>query len=448
MEAGAARTSLDPFWGVELAGWGYYLERTWREVADGLTATAVAFEHNGQAAILLSLELMVANAAFVERTRERIAAAIEIPQAAVMIACTHTHNAPACGGLRGVGETDPVYFDFASRQAATAAILAWRRRQPARTGYATRQVDGLQFNRTRENGPYDSTLTVLRVDRADGEPLAAVVNFAAHPTVEAELRPFAVSGDLPGRIRRGVESQLAPYCLYLQGACGDVNFHRRFQTEASRTEPADRLLEATKQMFPDAAADDDPAVISRSRPVALPTRRWTREELLEDRSEAFQRLNDNDFANWRETIGRAMTNRPDDMVARHGGDEAAAVRAMCRFQMEWTERMLADFEQRDETLTTEVQVIRVGRWACVSNASEFFSSYALRLREQLDAPLAIACYANGRIGYLPDPFDIERRGYASWQSPKYCDQFPFIPESAEVMTEAMAAAVHDARSMR
>ena len=41
----------------------------------------------------------------------------------------------------------------------------------------------------------------------------------------------------------------------------------------------------------------------------------------------------------------------------------------------------------------------------------------------------LACYANGRIGYLPDEHDIAARSYAGYQSPKYCDQFPFTPES-------------------
>lgn len=37
-----------------------------------------------------------------------------------------------------------------------------------------------------------------------------------------------------------------------------------------------------------------------------------------------------DVTGWRDTIGRSMTNRPDDMVERH----------------EWTERMLVDLDSR------------------------------------------------------------------------------------------------------
>ena len=34
LQCGVARTRLSPPWGVELAGWGYYLNRTWRRVRD------------------------------------------------------------------------------------------------------------------------------------------------------------------------------------------------------------------------------------------------------------------------------------------------------------------------------------------------------------------------------------------------------------------------------
>ena len=49
----------------------------------------------------------------------------------------------------------------------------------------------------------------------------------------------------------------------------------------------------------------------------------------------------------------------------------------------------------------------------------------------------IACYANGRIGYVPDTHDITRRSYAAYQSPKYCNQFPFVPESGPALCDGM-----------
>ena len=43
-QAGVARVALNPFWGVELTGWGYYIERRWQQINDPLFATAVIFD--------------------------------------------------------------------------------------------------------------------------------------------------------------------------------------------------------------------------------------------------------------------------------------------------------------------------------------------------------------------------------------------------------------------
>ena len=446
-QAGVARTDLTPFWGVELTGWGYYIERRWHRIHDHLNATALAFDHGEKGAVLVALDLMVIDEPFTRRTRERIGEATGLPPESIMLTCSHSHNAPAAGGLLGVGECDPFYEDWASRQAATAAILAWRQRVPASARSAHAEATGLSFNRTRPDGLVDTRVTALRVDRLDGTPLAVVTNFGAHPTVTTELRPYDVSRDVPGEVCDGLEAAFpGARALYVQGACGDVNFLREFTALDRCHEPARRLVEETCLALERAPVMTDTEVAFASEIALLPTRRWTREELEHDRSEAERRLALDDVSGWRETIGRSMTNRPDDMVRRHGGDELKAVRAMCRFHLEWTDRMLLDVETRPEVLETEVQAIRVGDVTIVANSSEFFTPFALEVRRRAEVPeVMLACYANGRIGYLPDAHDIAARSYAGYQSPKYCNQFPFTPESGLTLTEAMLRVIERCR---
>ncbi len=440
LKAGVARARLTPFWGVELTGWGYFLNRTWESVHDDLQATALVLEQRDTTLAVVSLDLMVISAGFTRQVRELVEAETGIPPAGVMIACTHTHNAPASGGLLGVGEVDPFYEAWAARQAASAIVLAWRNREPADLAVASANLPKLTFNRTRENGPVDPRLTTLRVNRTNGSPLAMAVNFQAHPTVQTKLRPRAVSRDVPGEVCDLIERAMpGAMAIYLQGSCGDVNFLRRFSTtpELSR-EPARMVAGAALASQADAVRIDDPALSAVSEQVTLPTRRWTRDEIDHDRDEAQRRLKEQDLKGWKETIGRVMTNRPEDMVARHGGDEWKAVEAMCRFNLAWTYEMLKDWETRPETLGTEVQAFRIGELGLVANSSEFFSSLALDVRNLsgLDQ-LMISCYTNGRIGYLPDAHDIARQTYAAYQSPKYCNQFPFTNESGPAMCEAM-----------
>jgi neutral ceramidase len=441
--AGVARTSLTPFSGVELTGWGYYIERRWQTVADDLRATALVVDDGERQVALITLDLMVIDATFTERTRQRIATATGLSPDAILLTCSHSHNAPAAGGLLGVGECDPFYEDWASRQATTAAILAWQNRQPARLSSARGELSGHSFNRTRPNGVVDTTVTTLKVETDEGRPLAFVVNFGAHPTLTTDWRPFAVSRDLPGEVCDLIERAIpGTTAMYVQGACGDVNFLREYISPERHHEPA-RLLAAVALESQAEVEPNRSSHVGHSREtVLLPTRRWTRDEIAHDRDEAERRLASHDVAQWRETIGRSMTNRPDDMVKRHGGDEWKAVRAMCRFNLEWTGRMLVDVETRSETLATEVQAIKLGDLTIVANSSEFFSPFALDARHRAGvSELMIACYANGRIGYLPDAHDIDARSYAGFQSPKYCNQFPFTAASGPAMCDAMVRAI-------
>lgn len=444
-QAGVATTDLTPYWGVELTGWGYYIERRWREIHDRLRATALYCHDGCREVLVIALDLMVVDEAFTRRTREQIASVTGLMPESILLTCSHSHNTPAAGGLRGVGECDPFYEQWAAKQAATAGILAWRGRASATAACAHAEIADLTFNRTRPNGQIDTRLSTLRLDRMDGSPLAMVVGFQAHPCIYTELMPWTVTRDVPGEVCDKLElAYPGMTALYLQGACGDVNFLREMATPERCHEPADRLVKTALALQPDARRMGETVVAAASERVKLPTRRWTREEIAADRAEAERRLRDEDWSGWRETIGRSMTNRPDDMVKRHGGDEAKAVRAMCQFHMEWTTEILKDLDTRPEWLETEVQAVRVGDVFIAANSSEFFTPFALDVRQRANVrDLMFACYANGRIGYLPDAYDIGVKSYAGFQSPKYCNQFPFVAGSGHVMCDAMVRVISE-----
>src|SRR5205823_8738803 len=102
---------------------------------------------------------------------------------AICVACSHSHNTPTAAFIRGAGEINSEYKAWAARQAATAVVVAWNQRRPAALHIGKAEITGWTVNRTREGGPVDTRLSVWRVDGADGRPLAAAVNFQAHPVV-------------------------------------------------------------------------------------------------------------------------------------------------------------------------------------------------------------------------------------------------------------------------
>lgn len=452
LRAGVARRGITPFWGVELTGWGYFIQRRWQRIRDELNATALVLDDGARQIAIVALDLMVIDDRFTAATRQRIAQWTGIAPDCVLLACSHSHNAPSAGGLLGAGECDPDYEDWASRQAATAVALAWSRLTEVEASVSHAELPDISYNRTRDGGAVDTRLTTLRLDRRDdGRPLAMVANFQAHPCVYTRLCPTDVTRDVPGETCDLLEAAL-PGCtaLYLQGASGDVNFHGRYVSPRRASEPARALAGAALECQTRAKVLSDPVVAGITLTAELPTRRWQRDEIFQPREEALRRMETGDTRGWLEGIGRAMTNHPPDMIARHGGDEVKAVRAMARFFIQWSDQALKDWETRPEVLHTEVQALRVGNLFIAANASEFFTSFALELRRRCGeaGELMIAGYSNGRIGYLPDAHDIARRSYAAYQSPKYCFQFPFVESSGPAMVAAMHDAVERAAEVR
>lgn len=448
VHAGIARRVINPNPGVELAGWGYYLERTWTGIHDDLFVTACCFEYDGEVAVVVALDLMTIGVGFTQHVREKASRATGIPGNNILLTASHSHNAPTTGALLGVGQEDSAYVDFVVNEAVEAIVSALKQRVPVRLAVATGSCAGLTFNRTRENGPVDTTLTVLRVDVVEtGEPIAVLINFQAHPTVLTELMPTKITRDVPGQICDAIEMAFpTATAMYLQGACGDVNFHREYVDSNRYREPGRAISKIAIEAVTTATPTQSQFVKVVNATAALPVRHWTQEELDADRIEAARRLAERDLSGWRETIGRVMVNRPDDMVARHGGDEWKAVEAMCRFQVEWTDRMI-DQARLPLHLDAEVQVIRLGDLAVAANATEFFTMLALDVRARSPAQhLMIAAYSNGRIGYLPDAHDVRLRTYAAYQSPKYCSQLPFVEVSGNVMCDTIVDAVTEAMS--
>jgi neutral ceramidase len=443
MQAGAARRDLTPPWGVELAGLGYFLNRAWQRIRDPLAATALVLDDGATAAALIAVDLMYLDAAFVADVRERIARETGIPGDHVLIGASHSHNAPNAAVVRGVGERDDHYVEWAARQASTAAIVAWRERREVRLRAGHVDLLGATYNRTRENGPVDPALTVLRADAPDGTPVAVAVNFASHSTAMMEWDRFAVSRDYPGTLTDTIEACI-PGCtaLFLQGSCGDVNFRPEFSRDGYWHE-AGRLAAGTGlQAVGNARPLADAPLEVRRVPVSLPSARYDRAEVEREREAALRFAGPTSTEGWREILGSVMVGRPDRFPDRYGNDERKAVDALVRFTLGWTEEILKDLETRDPLVPTEAWGLRIGDFALAANGAELFTHWALDLRERAGAgELMVVGYANDGLSYVADEHDIERRTYAAWQSPKYMGRFPFTVESGQALTDAMLKAI-------
>lgn len=446
--AGIARTKITPPAGIELAGLGYYLNRVWQRVRNDLAATALVItDESGRSVVLLALDLMYNSTELTTTIRQQVAAATHISPQHICVNVSHTHNAPTARFIRGCGEVNESYARLVAEQASTAAITAWRKRESTSIHVGSSNLIGMTFNRTRENGPVDSRVSVLRIDSQSGRPLAIAVNFHSHCTAYMETDLFAIGRDWPGDVVDQLEMAFpGATAMYLQGVCGDVNFLRKFNGTELRHEPGRAVTRAALGALNNARPIENPTVSGITRQAVLPTRRWTDDEIMRDREEGLYRLRTGDATDWLDGFARVIVNQPERLPLRYGGSVERAVAAMSRFAVEWTDAALPDFETRPESLPAEVQALRIGNCYMAACPAELFTSLGLRLRKDFpEDNLFILGYSNGSIGYMPDAHDVERQSYAAIQSPKFTDQFPFTARSGTVLVDTMLEALQQTR---
>src|SRR4051812_36153743 len=224
--AGFAKVPITPPLGVELAGYGVYLERRATAVHDDLFARALALEDDaGERVLLLGLDLLGLSLELSEEIAARAAEAAGLDAARVLVSCTHTHSGPSTSSLQGWGDADPSYVEQLPSLCAEAAAGAMSALHPARIGSAQGSVRSLGFNRVRPGGPIDRSLHVLRVDGSAGTPEVVVFSHGCHP-VSIDRRTDAgtsISGDWPGQVARRLNEEGYGETLFRLGVCGDID---------------------------------------------------------------------------------------------------------------------------------------------------------------------------------------------------------------------------------
>ena len=263
--------------------------------------------------------------------------------------------------------------------------------------------------------PVDDTLSVLRVNGPRPQPLAVLVNYAAHASVMAWGKSF--SADYPGFLQ-GVLEQVygaETTALFANGASGDLKVNWVIQKPDGspdfgygKVEDARRwgtLLAGEALKVSERMEVGDPGEIRiASTEVTLPLRPLPSVASVEAELKAKQEK----------------------------GEET-----------DWEERVLPSL--RDGTapqfLTGEVQVLRVGHdIAFVAVPGELFAEVGLRMRKELGCRhLFIVGYANGYVGYLPSARSIREDGDTMRYDWHKCFWYPshLAPEVEPVLCEAV-----------
>ena len=239
LKAGVAKVEITPPLGEKM--WGYFDRQAGAQgTLDPLFARVLVLEAGEKRWALVVLDLgRTFGPAQLERLRETARRSSGI--SSVLVQATHTHAGPVILD-EYPGNAVPAWETVALEKIAKAIDEARQRAVDAKLGTGD-GVAYIGYNRIRVNpdgtvtmfwtnptrvptAPVDPTVSVLRVDAADGKPLAILVNYACHPVVFGPDN-LQYSADFPGVMIKTVEQAFdgGPLCFFLQGAPGDINVY-------------------------------------------------------------------------------------------------------------------------------------------------------------------------------------------------------------------------------
>ncbi|HYM15187.1 MAG TPA: neutral/alkaline non-lysosomal ceramidase N-terminal domain-containing protein [Dehalococcoidia bacterium] len=415
LRAGAAEVVMTPPIGTPLDGYGGRVGGA-VGVHDDLHARAIVVDDGATQAAIVGCDLVGVDRRLVAMVRERATAATGIPSGNIMVAATHTHAGPA--GLRR--DLDEPLTEIMARTIAGAVEAAHRGLRPAVLKAGRGSVDSVSQNRRDPAGPFDDALRVLLLDSPDPRDgaIAAIVNFACHPTVLFGTN-MLISADYPGHAVRTVQQVVgdAPV-VFLNGACGDVNpaWVEQCHDEARRVgtivgaEAARRLQELRPlgnqhkvwTIRWDELSDKpvtsgtlvEPRVAVRSREVAVPLRRLYPPAWYDAKLAELEREREPAAALGAEPLRRVM-----EQVVRYRAERGVA------------ERIRIGDEPR--YAHPEVQAIRLGDGCAILGLpGEFFVETGRAIQAAAALPhLLVACYANHYVGYLVPRHAFTEGGY-------------------------------------
>jgi neutral ceramidase len=383
--AGVAAVDITPEPGLRL--WGYS-NRTHGATGtlDPLMAKAVVLRAGDESAAIVTLDLgRTPETSVLARIRTRTKA--ECGVANLFVTASHTHHAPV---METAPEAANPYADRVGQAIGDIIVKAANQRVPVRLGVARGTADfahnrrkflpdgrvAMQWRNPNHEPtePVDREFAAVRLERADGSPLAVLFHYACHPVV---LGPdnYQYSADFVGPACALVEDELKTTCLFLQGGCGNLNpYMDKTPLDQGGVEAMRNMGRALGELVAKTATD------------AKPTEPQTPSLQFESRDVPVRLRWDLDDPAVRDVLSKAYGPRFDNYLAK---------------------------TIKNNTLSCALTTLLLnGRLALVGMPGEIFVQFQTALKT--GSPVAdtfLVGYTNGYHGYFPTLRDAAAGGY-------------------------------------
>lgn len=424
MRIGFAKVEITPRVGVELSGFGPFLNRKSNAVRDRLWARAMAVEQTGTTLLLISNDLIGVSAEATRRVRDLVHQAAGLAPEAVMVHATHTHSGPATIPIYGWGATDAPYLETLPARIAEAGIAALANMREATLRHAEVPCEGVGLNREydidapplaevlpetwRPAKPELTDTTCHVLTAVAGEELLGFVSyFGCHPVTCCE-ETRAIHGDYAGVATNLLEREHpGAVGLFLQGAQGDVNTCVVHKPEPEALLALDVIAGRYARAVRAGIAEAQPLAVDALRHASHHVS-FTRRPLTAD------------------DLRERLAGEEAVMYASGATDHSAEVR-MATVRALAYRRLIATLEAGGSVAEpTELQGFALGAISLLGTPFEVFQAIKNDVREAARPATALVMgLTNDCLGYTPDRTAAARGGYAADTVPLMLGQMPF-----------------------
>jgi hypothetical protein len=231
LRAGVSRIDLTPPLDMKaaLGGYGARMSQPALGVHDRILAKALVLAQGDQKFAVVTADVLAFPPGFKAAVVERLATN-GWDSDRIMLLASHSHTAIDMMALHPgnvfaipqAGIFHKALFERTADQLAQVVRQAGQNLESIVAGSVTISVPDRNRNRRHGGVEHDKELTVTRIDKVQGFPLVALVNWTAHPTF-MDAQDMLFSGDWPGQLQRTMEALIEKdvTVMYYNGAEGD-----------------------------------------------------------------------------------------------------------------------------------------------------------------------------------------------------------------------------------
>jgi hypothetical protein len=436
LHAGVARRTINPLLGTGKAGLRLFGSPI-QAIESDLTATVLVLGDGATKVAIVATDLCVMSLPESDRLRASVAGALGIATSHVLLNLSHNHSAPALPEFMAMTDTTEDvpfrtrYERDLHRWLVEAAHEADAGLQPARIGcswgesaigvYRREVRDGRDVLGEVPDYPIDTTVGVIRVDDLDGDPIATLFRYSAHP-VTVGSRSQVASTDYPGPARDVIERSLGGLALFLQGCGGNVNPRVGIGYEIDCSDTKNRVgLELGGEALKVAARIRTSTRAGERRPLGnVPNILFTPWERIEPGATcthlaAAETTADLEYDTLPspERAQAILEHRRQAVEQRRRGDALDwEIRAAQKYA-HWAANLVAAVEHGRPAHPLRLQAIRVNDIVLSALSMEVFFETGLEIRARSPFPdTFVLGYTNGLFGYLPREEDYPDGGWS------------------------------------